>query len=90
MGKGVIESAINDFGRVLRRRDASVRRRGSCGAAFQRHAFHHTVNALVAILKRRPILLVFFQERPSPHGSIENGARRSSNRDRTCHGGHEG
>ena len=89
MGKGVIESALNDFRRGLGRRDTFVRRRGSCGAAFQGHPFDHAINAFVVILMRRSILLVLIQIRPSPHGPTEDGPRRSSDMDGICHGGHQ-
>ncbi len=90
MGEGVIESAVNDFGRAFWGGDAFVGRRRSLGATIQGHPLDYAVNALVAILMRRPILLMLFQVRPSPHRSIENGARRPSNGDRICHVGHEG
>lgn len=90
VGKGVIESAFNDFWRAFRRRHASVRRRSSCGAGLQGRPLNHAVNALVTVLMRRPILLVFFQVRPSAHRSIEDGTRGPCRGNRIGHGGHRG
>jgi len=86
----MIETTFNNFWWGLRRWHASVRRRGSRWAGLQGHPFNHAVNALVAILMRWSILLVFLQVRSSAHRRIEDGAGRPGNGDRTCHGGHEG
>jgi hypothetical protein len=90
MGKGVIETTLNDLRWALGGWNASVRRWGSCGAGFYGHSFDYAVNAQVAIMMRRSILLMLFQVRPTPqtHRSTENGPRRASDRDRIRHGGH--
>jgi hypothetical protein len=68
MRQGVVEAAVNDLWRRLRRWDSIVRVDSLWGIKFSvLNALHYAVNALVSILLRRSVLLMLLQIGTAAH-----------------------